>query len=306
MNTNLPTAGSRSSGACAGLIFLGLLNSSWPTALAAPVTSKDAATAVLGWLTLDRAPLGETLGGTVQRVDTFNDPDGNPTYYVVYLDPSGFVIVAADDLVEPIVGFASAGQYDPSGNNPLSALVSTDLPARLAYARQMSATSPDTNALQAQAKWQQLDGPVIRPMGLTTVSDVRVAPFTQTTWDQQTAAGAGTTACYNYYTPPYGDGNTANYPAGCVATTMAQLMRYYQFPSTSVGTASFPITVDGSPSSYSLRGGDGAGGPYVWSNMPLVPPDSLTITQCQTIGALVADAGATVKMSYTAPGSSSI
>ena len=305
MNTNQPTAGSRFGGACAGLIFLALLNSSWPAALAAPVTSKAAAAAVLGWLAVDRAPLGETLGGTVQRVDTFSGEDGNPAYYVVYLDPSGFVIVAADDLVEPIVGFANAGQYDPSGNNPLGALVSKDLSARLAYVRQMSATSPDNNALKAQAKWQQLDGPVITPMGLTTVSDVRVAPFTQTTWDQQTAAGAGTTACYNYYSPPNGDGNTANYPAGCVATTMAQLMRYYQFPSTSVGTASFPITVDGSPSSYSLRGGDGAGGPYVWSNMPLVPPASPTITQCQAIGALVADAGATVKMAYTSPGSSS-
>src|ERR1019366_3854600 len=304
MNTNQPTAGSRLS-ACAGLIFLALLNSSWPAALAAPVTSKGAATAVLGWMTLDRAPLGETLGGTVQRVDTFNGEDGNPAYYVVYLDPSGFVIVAADDLVEPIVGFANAGQYDPSGNNPLGALVSTDLPARLAYVRQMSATSPDNNALKAQAKWQQLDGPVIRPMGLTTVSDVRVAPFTQTTWDQQTAAGAGTTACYNYYTPPGPDGNTANYPAGCVATSMAQLMRYYQFPSTGVGTASLPITVDGADWTYTLRGGNGAGGPYVWSNMPLVPPASPTITQCQAIGALVADAGATVNMAYTSPGSSS-
>src|ERR1039457_3313920 len=100
MNTHQPTAGSRFGGACAGLIFLALLNSSWPAALAAPVTSKGAATAVLGWMTLDRAPLGETLGGTVQRVDTFNGEDGNPAYYVVYLDPSGFVIVAADDLGE--------------------------------------------------------------------------------------------------------------------------------------------------------------------------------------------------------------
>src|ERR1019366_1480702 len=149
------------------------------------------------------------------------------------------------------------------------------------------------------------DGPVITPMGLTTVSDVRVAPFTQTTWDQQTAAGAGTTACYNYYTPPYGDGNTANYPAGCVATSMAQLMRYYQFPSTGVGTASLPITVDGADWTYTLRGGNGAGGPCVWTNMPLVPPSSPTITQCQAIGALVADAGATVNMAYTSPGSSS-
>ena len=277
--------------------------------MAAPVTSKQAAAAVTGWLSLDRAPLGETLGTSVQRVETFNDQAGNPLYYVAYLEPSGFVIVAADDLVEPIVGFAVAGQFDPSANNPLGALVSNDLAARIAYARQAGSVTPDTNAVQAQAKWQQLSpadgGPVILPKVLTSVSDVRIAPLTQTTWDQQTAAGAGTTACFNYYTPPNGDGNPANYPAGCVATAMAQLMRYYQFPSTGVGTASFTIYSDGSPTSYTLRGGDGAGGPYVWSNMPLVPPANPPTVQCQAIGALVADAGATVNMEYANGGSSS-
>ena len=310
MNALPPLAASRTGGAVAGLVLLALLNSSWPTALAAPVGSKDAASAVLGWLNVDRSPLEENLGRTVQSVETFNGDDGTPAYYVVYLEPSGFVIVAADDLVEPIVGFASSGQFDPSGNNPLGALVSKDLAARLAYARQLSPTSPDTNAIKAQAKWQQLDstgsGPIFSPLGLTILSDVRVAPFIQTTWDQKTAGNVGTTACYNYYTPPYGDGNTANYPAGCVATAMSQLMQYYQFPSTGVGTASLPITVDGAGWTYVLHGGDGAGGPYVWSNMPLVPPVTPTDIQCRAIGALLADAGATVNMAYANSSSSSV
>jgi len=300
---------SRLGGAVASLILLTLFNLSW-RAVAAPVTAKDAATAVANWLIVDPMPLGENLGGTVQQVDTFNDNSGNPIYYIVYLDPSAFVIVAADDLVEPIVGFARAGQYDPSEDNPLGALVSNDLSARVAYAQQSGSASSDTNALQAQAKWQRLapqdGGPVITPKVLTSVSDVRVAPFTQTTWDQQTAAGADTAACYNYYTPPYGAGNINNYPAGCVATAMSQLMRYYQFPTTSIGTASFSIQVDSSYTNYTLQGGNGTGGAYVWSNMPLVPSASPTLAQCQAIGALVADAGATVNMSYTAPGSSSI
>jgi hypothetical protein len=82
-------------------------------------------------------------------------------------------------------------------------------------------------------------------------------------------------------------------------------MRYYQFPTAAVGTAGFTIYSDGSPLTYYLRGGDGAGGPYVWSNMPLVPPAVPTTAQCQAIGALVADAGATVHMQYTSPGSAS-
>ena len=293
----------------ASMIILMLLSASSQVTTATPVTPKQAAAVVSGWLSTDPAPLGETLGGSVQRVDTFNDQVGDPIYYVVYLEPSGFVIVAADDLVESIVGFASAGQFDPSAANPLSALVRNDLSARVAFARQAGPAPADANALQAQAKWQQLapvdGGPVITPKGINTVSDVRIAPLTQTTWGQQTATGAGSAACYNYYTPPYASGSTANYPAGCVATAMSQLMRYYQFPNTAVGQAGIAIYSDGSPLTYYLRGGDDAGGPYVWSNMPLVPSATPSAVQCQAIGALVADAGATVNMQYTSPGSSS-
>jgi hypothetical protein len=298
--------------AFAALILVTLLSASWPAATAAPVASKQAAAVVTGWLSVDRTPLGESLGRSVRRVDTFKDQAGNPLYYVVYLDPSGFVIVAADDLVEPIVGFARAGRYDPSESNPLGALVSKDLSARVAHARRSGAAS-GKGAVQARAKWRRLggeeggpapNGPA--PEGIVSVSDVRIAPLTQTTWSQQTAADAGTTACYNYYTPPYGAGNINNYPAGCVATTMAQLVRYYQFPTAGVGQGGFTIYSDGNSQTYNLLGGDGYGGAYVWSNMPLVPPSNPTTTQCEAIGALLADAGATVGMSYTAAGSSSV
>jgi len=144
-----------------------LLSAVWSAALAAPVTSKQAASVVTGWLNLDRTPLGETLGTSVGSVETFNDPAGSPLYYIAYLDPSGFVIVAADDLVEPIVGFAVAGQFDPSPDNPLGALVSNDMGARVAFARQAGSVPSDTNAWQAKVKWQQLSstsgGPMIAP-----------------------------------------------------------------------------------------------------------------------------------------------
>jgi len=293
------------------LVLGTLLNFPWQPAAAAPVNAKQAAAAVTGWLALDRTPLGESLGASVQRVDTFSDNTGSALYYVVYLAPSGFVIVAADDLVEPIIGFARAGTFDPSPTNPLGALTSNDLAARVTYARQMNAAALEPSALQAQAKWQRLwlqeaepasEGPTSQL--LTSVSEVRIAPLTQSTWDQGTAGNTGSTACYNYYTPPYGDGRTTNYPAGCVATALAQLMRYYQFPTTGVGSAGFTIYTNGSPLTYYLHGGNGAGGPYVWSDMPLMPPSSPPTAQCQAIGALVADAGATVNMNYWTNGSS--
>ena len=275
---------------------------------AGPITPKQAEAAVTGWLSRDRMPLGETLGVSVQHVSRFTDGRGTCLYYVVSLDPAGFVIVAGDDLVEPIIGFAPDGEFDASAGNPLRALANGDLVARIGHAQQV-AVAPDAAAAQAQAKWRQLGaqdgGPVATPLRVTAVSEVRVAPFTRTTWSQRTAADAGAAACYNYYTPPYGDGSVNNYPAGCVATAMAQILRYYQFPITGVGAAGFTIYRDGGAQTYYLHGGDAFGGPYQWSNMPLIPPATPTPAQCQAIGALVADAGATVGMSYRASGSSS-
>ena len=65
---------------------------------------------------------------------------------MVYLNPAGFVIVSADDMVEPIIGFLPEGQYDPSPDNPLGAMVSQDLPGRVLAARQMEKQVQDRRA----------------------------------------------------------------------------------------------------------------------------------------------------------------
>ena len=85
---------------------------------------------------------------------------------------------------------------------------------------------------------------------------------------------------------------------------MAQLMRYHQHPTAGVGPLWFQIEVNGVTQWQSLRGGNGAGGPYVWSDMVLQPDNSITDPQRQAIGALCFDAGVSVNMSYTKSSSS--
>ncbi len=283
---------------CLILFFTPLRNASGN-----PVSAEQAGDTVIAWLKADPSPLQSTMGQQVNRVETFKDAAGKSIYYVVYLNPDGFVIVAADDLIEPIVGFASSGRFDPSADNPLGALVSRDLPDRIAAARAVPADKIPAPFLAARNKWDELES--LQQMasgiklGIPSVSDVRVAPLTLTTWDQSTAGG---NACYNYYTPPNAAGSSANYVCGCVATAMAQLMRYWQYPVNSVGTASFTIYVTDVAQSRSLRGGDGAGGPYDWADMVLSPNSSSTLTQRQAIGALCADAGVSVNMQYNMGG----
>jgi hypothetical protein len=271
-----------------------------------PTTADEARTAVEGWLSLREKPLGVALGREVDRVETHADVAGVAMFYVVYLKPHGFVIAPADDAVEPVIGFSAGGRFDPSDATPFGALVTRDVPGRVEAVRRRALLTQDAAPTPApfqaaHRKWRDLraarqdlmdEGRRLK-IGLSGVSDVRVDPLIPTRWGQERVGGQ---PCYNYYTPN-------NYPSGCLATALAQLMRFWEHPAAAVGTASFAIKVDGQDQTASLRGGDGSGGPYPWSAMPLTPDASLTLAQRQAIGALCHDAGVASHMQYASGGS---
>lgn len=280
--------------------------------LAAPVTPDVAAATVKAWLNLNPQPLGAHLGGQIRGVDTYKDQSGLPLYFVVNLNPSGFVIVSGDDQVEPIIAFVDKGHFDPSPKNTLGALIGKDISFRMAHVRAKKFT-PSSVETKAHGKWQLFS--VKQPTGTNGVKSamlndsaitVMVSPFIQSDWNQYTVDNTtGSPDCYNYFTPPYAAGDVRNYVCGCVATSMAQLMDYFTYPTVGVGTPSFEITVDSVPFTRSLRGGDGYGGPYDWANMPLNPLTGYTTSQLQAIGDVTADAGVAVHMAYTAGDSGS-
>ncbi|MHC4529108.1 MAG: C10 family peptidase, partial [Planctomycetota bacterium] len=288
---------------------------------AGPVSQGDAEKVVRGWLKHNHEPLGAQVGTHIKETEVYTNTIGEAMYYIVYLHPEGFVVVPADGRVEPIIALVAHGTYAPSRDNPLGALVSRDVPGRIAAVRALQAKQkghPQNNdlakwqtALQEAAsragrKWAKLQSydKMVTTTGIPVVSDVRVAPLVQTEWAQTglwlfPGGEPEYFPIYDYYTPgPY-------YPCGCVATAMAQLMRYHEHPTGDVGTPSFTIYVDGSPQTASLRGGDGAGGAYHWSDMVFDPNVYTPEEQRQAIGALCYDAGVAVEMSYTSGGSSS-
>lgn len=277
------------------------------TAAAASVSREQALAVAAAWAGLSPEAMHHVHGSVAGTVTAVRDARGQTDFYAVDLAPSGYVVISADDTVEPVIAFSTTDTFHATPGHPLYDMLLADLPARISRARAARAAAhPKWRRLQAIVAGAAAAGPLTGGGGGSTaavgsVSDVRVAPLIQSKWDQLTAYSL---PVYNYYTPPYSAGNVNNYCTGCVATMLGQIMRYYQWPQTGVGASQFSITVNHSTQSRALRGGDGAGGPYVWSSMPLVAASGMPVGQQQEIGDLLADAGVASDMDYEHGGSS--
>ncbi len=273
--------------------FLSLILFSAAFSFAAPVSEETALTAAKGWFLLDTTPLGSKPVLRVPSVATpFYDDQSQLLYYVVNVFPKGVVIVSGDDRLTPVVAWLpQATLFDDSEENPLLRLLNSDIADRLQEVKAHTTRHSSKNVL-----WDTLlleaTAPATRRLE-TDPTDLRVAAFVQSQWSQESYAQE---SLYNYYTPN-------NYPCGCVATAMAQIMRYYQYPTGTIPVQSFEIKVDNTPTTATLRGGDGNGGAYPWQSMPLVPDASITTTQREAIGALTYDAGVSINMDYSQGGS---
>ena len=153
--------------------FLVLLLGPLP-AWARPTTDAEAQRSVAGWLALDPRPLRARMGAKPTQVKAFKDSAGNIDYFVVSLEPSGFAIVAGDDLLEPIIAFAPQGTFDPNPQNPLYVLLNRDLPGRLAEVRekedqaraQRRKFTPRGLHRRARGKWALLQATNTSPIPL--------------------------------------------------------------------------------------------------------------------------------------------
>lgn len=284
------------------------------------VSHTKAKKAVSGWLKKHPRPFGIRPGQSADRIQTFSDANGLPIYHVVDLQPAGFIIVSADDNIEPIIAFSENGAFDSSPDNPLTALVTRDLNDRLSTARTWSESETKKHRIKnaarrakierlkkrasvSKARWNKLTAFDDEPESTSqlSITDVRVEPLILSQWSQSTTCGY---ACYNFYTPPYSEGNANNYVCGCVATAMAQLMRFHQYPVAGVDSNTvFIIKVDDVNEPATLIGSDGNGAPYDWQQMPLVPDCSTTLEQRQAIGSICYDAGVSVEMEYSSDAS---
>lgn len=283
------------------------------TATGETVSLSQAQTAVSNWLKLSPA-LNGAVGGNVTGGRTCTV--AGTSFHVVKLD-NGFVVTSADTGLEPVIAFSDGGDLIENPDNPLWTFLCRDLGGRLPEAGTHNALASDPASSNA-SKWARLlAGSSARAdrrgnsepssTGLeNSPSDLRVAPLIKSKWgqDKNTIFKTGGELCYNYYTP-------YNYDCGCVATALAQILRYHRYPA-SVTPATRKCAVE-SKTSYEEKNFTMQGGEYDYENMPLIPeadPDcefydgGATEEQRKAIGKLTYDCGVAVQTAWAWDGSS--
>ena len=217
----------------------------------------------------------------VEHVYTLSSDNGTP-YLYIFNHENGYVIVAADDCAHPILGYCEDTPFD--ANN---------IPDGVKYflghfGRQIQhAIDNDIVADEEIAEQWEL----LRKEGITmrTRMEKSVGPLEVTSWDQGWP--------YNYYAPTCSSYWTNNHCyAGCVATAMSQVMKFWNWPLTGVGEHSY------SSSSYggTLSANFGAT-TYDWSIMP----NSCTSANAgaQAVALLMYHCGIAVDMDFSPNGS---
>ena len=282
-----------------GCIHKGLISAVVATAFvslwAAPVTCDQARSAVGNWLKADSG-LGCRLGRSVASARTCSTTNG-VNFHVVKLEGGGFVVTSADTTQEPVVAFSDSDDLVASAENPLWGILQADFSRR---ARTTNAVPRAVSApTAAEARWAALlsDAPVARAgNGIASVSDERVGEILRSKWGQTKNSVWDNWGddCYNLFTPN-------NYPCGCVATALAQIMRHNCYPS-AARVVTRACVVTSTTNNYSTSGTS-----YDWANMPLIPEVDDEIdwyaggsssTECAAIGKLTYECGIAMQMHW--------
>ena len=141
----------------------------------------------------------------------------------IFTAEQGFVVMAADDCVQPILGYSLEGKFVAEG-----------MPENMIWWLQgynneiQSAIENKTKPTVETAKmWKDL----IEGNSKTAKATVAVAPLIQTKWNQN--------KYYNSLCPEVSDGPDGHAYTGCVATAMAQIMKYWSYPAQGIGSHSY-------------------------------------------------------------------
>ena len=208
-------------------------------------------------------PVAPAVQGSPHRI-----PSVSGGYHIVIDEQArGFVIVSADERMHTVLGWSDKGSFHSDNLPPGLVSLLEEYSREYAY-------------LQEHGTQR-----------ISRAPSITVKPLIQTTWGQSWP--------YNDQCPideheEYADQNE-KCVTGCVATAMAQVMRYYNYPTQGKGSHSY------TPPSFSTEQRmDFSSCQFDWANMPNSLSRESSSTEINAVAQLMHACGVAVEMEYGA------
>lgn len=204
---------------------------------------------------------------------------GEACYYIFNVGETGFIIMAGDDCVRPVIGYSDRGTFNPDDMAPALA---DFLEAKCRFIADKA--QQGTQTIEVASDWAMMEtsGRMVSRHG-----GREDAFLVETTWNQNYP--------YNYFCPEGEGGPGGHCYAGCVATAAAQLMKYWNHPLQGQGSHTYypedhpeygPLTVNFGEATYD------------WDNMPNSISASSPQEKIEAVAQLIYHAGVSVDMNY--------
>ena len=196
-------------------------------------------------------------------------------FYVYNLEPSGFVIVAANKSVEPLLAFSSESLCSATDRHPAVKSVLSSYSEQISYAVKNNIDATE----QTAAEWEHYLKNDFHPRAVRSV-----APLLVTKWDQG--------KYFNSQCPEDSNGTDGHVVVGCVATAIAQLFNYFRYPTQGTGNYGYDNP------DYGHLEVNFAEQHYDYDFMPVTPTD-----YNENLARLLYNIGVSVDMNYGPRGS---
>ena len=208
----------------------------------------------------------------------------NLYYLYENADGEGWVIIAADDAVTPVLAYSNTGHFR-TDNMP------SNIRKWVGKYNDFIKKIEDDGVVASEetsAQWKKLrKGLPDDPAGT-----IIVGPLVKTQWDQDDP----------YYNLCPGSGSSKAY-TGCVATAMAQVMNYWEWPKRGKGSHTYqPLDPNSDTGAKSKRYGQQTANfgatTYDWDNMLDTYTSSATSAQKTAVATLMYHCGVATEMMY--------
>ena len=209
---------------------------------------------------------------------------GDVDYYVFNVSgDNGFVIVAGDDRVKPILAYSTTGCFNPNDVADGFEFTLNTFCEEIQYVRDNNLTV--TSDIKAEWTSVAATGRINQDRATRAV----VGPLCQTIWNQNFP--------WNSQCPEDEEGSGGHVYAGCVATAMGQVMKFYDWPPMGTGSHTY------NPAGYAQQTANFGETEYHFELMPNELDSLSTEEDYFYIAQFLHQCGIAVDMQYSGNGS---